>query len=157
MTKFAFSERLFDYIHTTKYTYDAYVVESGRFGFAHPLSKIFQTYSYQHRFFCQPRETILDDIISNMHESKSLVVMFDNSFFDNHSAKIAVCKGKQIRDRKKNFKLIVVELTPIPAKHLCYFELFIRIPIQTHNEDAAYQQLLTIITEPGNLFYSRLK
>ncbi|CAG2210226.1 unnamed protein product [Mytilus edulis] len=134
------------------YTYDVYVVEyeSGRLDVLDNFLKVFESYQYRVYNSCSdqlPGDIITNSVISTVRKSRSLFVLFDKSFFKNRTAMFEVEEGKQIKHGNQNFKLIVVELTPIPSEYLSYFELFSRITIQNNYEDRAYQHISRIITE----------
>ncbi|CAG2249251.1 unnamed protein product [Mytilus edulis] len=89
---------------------------------------------------------IVDEIERQMRLTGSLIIVYDDSFFNDAMAKFTIEVGKQIQLGNQYFKLIVLEVKPILAEHLRFFKSFSRITVKKHYEERAYQQILKILT-----------
>ncbi|CAC5365942.1 unnamed protein product [Mytilus coruscus] len=134
------------------YLYHAYVAvcASESLAFLRSFLDRFECNGYS--FFCDLRDMesgsiIVDEIERKMRISGSLIIVYDNSFFKDDMAKFTIEVGKQIQLGNKYFKLIALEVMPIPAEHLSYFKSFSRISVKKHYEERAYQQILKILTD----------
>lgn len=136
------------------YTYDAYVEGCHFISPTIVLPFIDKFESNGYRCYYEPRDALVGDLIvnqieSNMRISRSLIIIYHDSFFDSYWAKFIIAVGKQIKHVNRKFKLIVVADIPIPAEYSSYFKLFSPITITKHYEETTYQQILKILTETG--------
>lgn len=156
MQHFFFSEYACEYIHSLVYFYQAYVAvcASESLAFLRSFLDRFECIGYS--FFCDLRDMesgsiIVDEIERQMRLTGSLIIVYDNSFFNDAMAKFTIEVGKQIQLGNQYFKLIVLEVKPILAEHLRFFKSFSRITVKKHYEERAYQQILKILTGTGIL------
>ncbi|VDI72123.1 Hypothetical predicted protein [Mytilus galloprovincialis] len=116
-----------DYVHTFKYTYDAYIAVSqhGCKGFLKSFLKKSECHDY--RFFCELRDmekvdveaSIINAVETNMPISRSLIIIYNNDLCDDDLNIFKMEVGKQLKHGNQNFNLIVIELVPIAAEDFC--------------------------------------
>lgn len=92
------------------------------------------------------------EVTRNMKMSQSLIIIFDNTFFDNNWTRFKIDLGLHMKEMfEKTFKLIVLEVTPIPDEDLFHFRLFSRITLKKGYEKTAYTHVLKILNNTGIL------
>lgn len=85
--------------------------------------------------------------------SGSLIIAYDDKFFEDNYGKFTTELGKQIQLWNPKFKVIVLEVMPITAEHLNYFKSFSRITIKKIDfKKGVYQQIRKILPNTGILF-----
>lgn len=139
------------------YEYDVYFVvsKSGCLEFSKPFLEAVEGKGYT--LFCELRDMfvgkpIADEIASKMEKSRSLIIMFDNSFFDNAYGIFVIERELYIkRLLNEQFRLIVVEVEPIPDEYFFHFRFFSRITIKKPYEKATYTHVLKILNDTGIL------
>lgn len=152
-----FSEFSRLYFTPCLYEYDAYFVvsESGCSEFSKPFVEAVEGNGYT--LFYELRDMLVgkpiaDEITSNLEKSRSLIIMFDNSFFDSAWGIFVIERGLYIKSLlKEHFKLIVVEVEPIPDEYLFQFRSFSRIEIKKPYEKTTYINVMQILNDTGIL------
>lgn len=155
-----FSECLFEYKDPLVYTYDAFVSTSGSACTALCKDTFRLVERNGYNLFCEFRDllagySVQDKIVRSMCMSKSLIIWFTNSFFKSCIAEWTIELGQTIYYQLNHqFRLVVLEIEPIPAEYSKYFRLFNRVTIKKQDKATISQHILKILSDTGNLMFT---